>query len=420
STVVAIAIATALAALIPSAIALRRKLRKLPERSGSDFMSLGEVLAVSSPLLATNLIVFALAYADLWIVGAYLLQEDVALYGAALRTVLLVAAPMVIAEAVVPPLIAEIFRGFSDIRLAVIFLNFNGILSAGLLVSALAFIWVFVGATTLSTVMAIAAAVALVCLVPAAVLLRRKLRRLPDGDDDGGSMPLGEVWVVAWPLLMTNLIVFALAYADLWIVGAFLPQEDVALYGAALRTVLLVAAPMVIAEAVVPPLIAELYGQGRRREMERTLRAVATLAGIPGFMVLMVFILFGGPILGLVFGDFYRDAAFVLAVLSVGHLMTISFGLCASALYMTGNQFASMVITTVGSSIAIVGGLLIVEPYGIAGVAVAATAGHIVHSLLSFIVARRRLGVWTHIGFSGLADAASEARSIIRRSRSGR
>jgi O-antigen/teichoic acid export membrane protein len=313
-------------------------------------------------------------------------------------------------------LIAEIFRGFSDIRLAVIFLNFNGILSAGLLVSALAFIWVFVGTTNLPTVISIAAVASLLCVVPAGFLLRRKLGKLPE-ENGGETMKLGEVWSVGWPLLMTNLIVFALAYADLWIVGAFLPQEDVALYGAALRTVLLVAAPMVIAEAVVPPLIAELNSQGRRRELERTLRAVATLAGIPGFVVLVVFIVFGAPIMGLVFGEFYRDAALVLAILSVGHLVTISFGLCVPALYMTGNQFASMVITLAGSSVAILGGFAVVGSFGIVGVAFAAAAGLIIHGFLSFLTARRRIGVWTHVGFSGLSDAVVEAKGLIQRSR---
>lgn len=316
-------------------------------------------------------------------------------------------------------LIAEIFRGFSDIRLAVLFLNFNGVVSAGLLVTALALIWAFAGTTTLSTVFAIAVGAALAALIPSAIALRRKMRGFPK-ESGGATMPAGEVLSVALPLLMTNLIVFALAYADLWIVGAFLPQEDVALYGAALRTVLLVAAPLVIAEAVMPPLIAELHGQGRGRELERMLRGVATLAGIPGFVVLSVFIVFGAPIMGLVFGDFYRDAAFVLAVLSVGYLMTMVFGLCVPALYMTGNQSASMVITAVGSAIAIVGGLLVVEPYGIAGVAIAATAGHFTHSLLSFLVAKRRIGVWTHVGFSGLADIALEARNLMRGSRPGR
>jgi O-antigen/teichoic acid export membrane protein len=41
---------------------------------------------------------------------------------------------------------------------------------------------------------------------------------------------------------------------------------------------------MVIVTAVVPPFIAEMYAQRRRRDLERTLRFTAGLAGISAFL----------------------------------------------------------------------------------------------------------------------------------------
>jgi O-antigen/teichoic acid export membrane protein len=125
---------------------------------------------------------------------------------------------------------------------------------------------------------------------------------------------------------VTNMTLFVGLQTDFWIVGAFRPQEEVAIYGAAVKLVLMVALPLQIVSAVVPPLITELYVQGRRRELERALRATATLAGIPACLVLAVFMTLGGPILGTVYGGYYREGWLVLAVLSAGQLVNVGLG----------------------------------------------------------------------------------------------
>src|SRR3712207_8418435 len=78
---------------------------------------------------------------------------------------------------------------------------------------------------------------------------------------------------------------------------------------------------MVIVTAVAPPLIAEMYFQGRRDDLERALRTMATITGIPALLASMACIFFAGPILGLVYGKHYREAALALALLSIGPLV---------------------------------------------------------------------------------------------------
>ena len=73
------------------------------------------------------------------------------------------------------------------------------------------------------------------------------------------------------------------------------------LYGASARLVIFVATPFVVFSGVIPPLIAELHAQKKMRQLERALRAGATLAGLPAFGVLLVFLLFGPWILGTIF-----------------------------------------------------------------------------------------------------------------------
>jgi O-antigen/teichoic acid export membrane protein len=87
--------------------------------------------------------------------------------------------------------------------------------------------------------------------------------------------------------------------------------------------VFVVTMPLVIIYGFVPPLLAEMYAQGSREELEHTIRSLATLAGIPCFLASVGCIFFAGPILGLVYGNYYREGALVLALLSVGLLTTV-------------------------------------------------------------------------------------------------
>src|SRR5207244_1008185 len=86
-------------------------------------------------------------------------------------------------------------------------------------------------------------------------LLVGKLHRL---GDEGEPLPKGELYALAWPALVTNIAIYLLGTSiDLWILGAFRGQPQVALYGVASRVMFLVATPYLILQGVTPPLIAE-------------------------------------------------------------------------------------------------------------------------------------------------------------------
>ena len=117
---------------------------------------------------------------------------------------------------------------------------------------------------------------------------------------------------------------------------------------------------------------------------------------LPSAATLIAFLLLGSPILGLAFGDFYRDAWPVLAILSIGQLVNVWVGSCGYLLVMTGHQRDMMRISTISCAVSTVGGLLAVREYGLVGVAIATAMGMIVQQTLMLLMARKRCGVWTH------------------------
>ena len=92
---------------------------------------------------------------------------------------------------------------------------------------------------------------------------------------------------------------FALLQADLWILGIYLPKDSVAIYGAASRLCVLVGMPMLIINAFVPPMIAELNARRQELEMESVLRFTATLASVPALIAAGLLIGMSQPIMEL-------------------------------------------------------------------------------------------------------------------------
>jgi O-antigen/teichoic acid export membrane protein len=267
---------------------------------------------------------------------------------------------------------------------------------------------VFVSArhADLPAVVGISAGVTAAVLAFTGFLLVRRTRGLRGP----GRVTRAEMFAVARPLLVTNLGIYLLGSGiDLWILGAFQSDETVSLYGSAARLVVFVATPLIIFSGVIPPLVAELHAQGRTRQLERALRAGATLAGVPALVVLLVFLLFGPWVLGTVYGDFYRQAAPVLAVLATGRLIAVWAGSCGVALMMTGHQRTMMTITVLTGAVSIAGGLLAASSFSgldaAVAVAVVTSAAQVLQNGLQLLFVRRRLGIWTTIHFSPRALA---------------
>lgn len=288
---------------------------------------------------------------------------------------------------------AETFRGFHDIRLASVF----GGLSTGLFTALIFFVlWIFRGHSNLREVVILSTVAGMSTVLLSGVLLGKRFNTLPVG---GREISLEEVLTIAWPLWVTSLTLFVLTQADLWVLGLFRDQDEVAIYGVAVRLVALIAMPLTIVNAVMQPVISDMYSRGKLIQLEKIMRASGTLVAIPAFTVLGLFVVFGDTILGYFFGEFYRGAGLVLLILSTGQLINVWAGSCGLALMLTGNQMLMMKISIVTGLLTILSSLLLVERYGSTGVAGAAALGIILQNILMLLAVRKKLQIWTHADY---------------------
>jgi len=291
-------------------------------------------------------------------------------------------------------LTAETFRGFKRFWPATLY---SGLALDILLVAGFGVLWIAGVRPTLAQAVGMTVAMTAVALVAGMADLWRRVSPL----QGAGTAGLREVTAVSMPLLVSNVANFAVGTGvDLWVVGHFSNTSDVALYGAASRLVFFVATPLIVVSQVVPPIIAELHARGERRQLERTLRSVSTVAGVPAAVVLVAFIIAGGFILSLVYGPYFRGAATVLVILSVARLTAVCTGSSGVTLMMTGHQRTMMLITVGSGTFALVTEILLAPSYGITGVAAATCTAQIMLNLLQLVFARIHVGIWTHARFS--------------------
>lgn len=291
-------------------------------------------------------------------------------------------------------LVAETFRGYQKFWLATLFSGLSvdilGVVVFGLL-------WFGRAHPTLAQAILLTAGVTAASVLAGGFFIVRKVRSL--GHE--GHLRPRDMLSVGWPLVITSAFNFTLGTGiDLWVIGAFRSQEEVALYGAAFRLVFFVATPFIIASQVVPPIIAELYAKGRKHDLESSLREVATVAGIPASIVLLAFLFFGASIMGYVYGNFFREGATVLAILSVARLYAVCTGNSGALLMMTGHQKTMMYITMVSAVFGLTSELLVVRPFGIVGVAVATSIAQIIQNTLQLVFGKLRVGIWSHAELS--------------------
>jgi O-antigen/teichoic acid export membrane protein len=290
-------------------------------------------------------------------------------------------------------LLSEAFRGFHAIRDAVL----HGGVIAGVLnlagfivlagseghVSLAACAWVTAGSTAVAAVVA------------GGALFLRVQRLGPIAPLDGYDY--GDVLRRSLPVLISNTMTFVLTNVHLWVVGAYLPDSEVALYAMPARLVTLVGVTFIIANQVLPPIIGELAARGDKPLMERTLRGTAFAVGVPAMAVVFVFMVAGGPILRIAFGPAYERGAAVLAVLCIGQVANILTGSSLFALLMTGHGVAAMWISGTMGLLAVAACLFAVKSWGALGVAYAVSAVIVVQQLITLLAARRLVGVWTHV-----------------------
>lgn len=301
-------------------------------------------------------------------------------------------------------ILSESFRGFHEYGKAT---TFSGVMANTIIVAILAGVFLILHQSSLRLVLAVSVVATTTSIALAGYIMRQRLAQLVRH----AGTRTRDLLHIGLPLMVTSLSIFLLTQADLWVIGVVGTQEDVAVFGTAVRLCQLLYIPLLISNTVLPPFISELYSQGRNIELEKIIRAMSTIATLPAAVVFLTLVFYGDGILAMMYGDYYKVSYLPLVLIGAGQLVNVWSGSGMMTLVMTGHQRSAMVISIFFGGLIMLGALMAIRPYGIHGVAAVTGSVTAIQALFTLFWVRSKTGLWTHFGMQNMPIVIRKLRS---------
>ncbi|HVU61118.1 MAG TPA: oligosaccharide flippase family protein [Mycobacteriales bacterium] len=301
--------------------------------------------------------------------------------------------------------VAEIFRGFHRVGLAVTF-GFAG--RAVLILGAIGGLAAADAVTVRRVVLVYAVAVCALSVCASLAMLASLGRAThPTRRTADLSVEISAVVRFALPILVYTVANRLLVQGDTLIVGHLASRVDTATYNLASRICNLLFVPYVAGTLVLAPVVAGLWSRNDRDRIERVARAAASVSGGLTCVGCIVAACVGGPAIRVVFGHAYAGGGVLLALLAIGPAAAALTAGAAVVLTSTGHQRATM-IGSVAVTIATLGAEFgLGEHYGARGVAVASGLGSVAQGVAMAVLAWRLVAIrtWPSLAVADLRHA---------------
>ncbi|WP_336765763.1 oligosaccharide flippase family protein [Paenibacillus sp. USHLN196] len=296
---------------------------------------------------------------------------------------------------VIQQFIGETFRGLHEIKYASLF---GGVLSNILYITCLITMMIIgSGQLDLSTVILTVSLSLLLNCILGGWILRKKLKSFPNHDQGTvlttDKVKSSVIFRVSYPIMLSNVAIFFLTSTDLWILGVFQSEDQVAIYGAAVRLIATINFFGVLLNLVLSTHISEKYASGQLNELEKTGKLVTFIVTLPAIFLVLVFMFLGEEILGVFFGSYYSKAEPILIVLSIGQVINLLVGPSGLILTLTGNERMMLKISLFTSCITITGACIAAKLAGPVEVAIVMVAGLVLQNAILLYATKKKLGI---------------------------
>lgn len=193
------------------------------------------------------------------------------------------------------------------------------------------------------------------------------------------------MWLVGMSAILTN--------ADTILVGALIGPAEAGVYRVASQLAMFVGLPLTAVSVAMAPSISALHATGRLDELRERARMAARSVLIGAIGIAAGIGVFGPYVLAAFGPEFAR--AYVPSMILVGAYVIHSAMATASyLLFMTAHERTAMFIFTAGIVVNVIGNLLLIPEYGMAGAAIATG------SSLCLVAVTCALLVWRLIGIN--------------------
>ncbi len=291
-------------------------------------------------------------------------------------------------------LVVESLRGLNDIKNASIY---GTLLKNVLILIILVGVWILIDDINVTTVITSITVAILLTLALSSNKLHTNISALKQQSLDQNQndrYPIANIIRMSAPFFLNALTAIIIVRIGIWVVGYYLPKDDVAIYGACLQLVLLVIIPLTIINAILPPLVSNLFfNESNNTKLQTILRTCATVAGIPSIFALLLFVFYGAEVLALVFGEFYSKGALILLAFAIGQSTNMLVGPTGTVLKMTNHQSLLLKVNIIFGILTTVFSIYTAKYHGLTATAFVTAISMVTKNLYTHYLVRKHVGV---------------------------
>ena len=197
---------------------------------------------------------------------------------------------------------------------------------------------------------------------------------------------------VSLPLLLIAGMHIILKRTDIVMIGIFRGSEDAGIYSAASRISDLVVFALMAINAILAPMVSELYHTGRKQELQRIITLAARAIFVFTLMVSIILAVSGKFVLGL-FGLEFIIAFVPLLILLTGQMVNSLAGSVGLIMTMTGHQNQAGAIIATSAATNIILNAILIPLLGLSGAAISTAFTMVLWNIAMLIYVQRRLGL---------------------------
>jgi O-antigen/teichoic acid export membrane protein len=179
--------------------------------------------------------------------------------------------------------------------------------------------------------------------------------------------------------------------ADMLMIGGMLGTTEVGFFSAANRYAQFLPFPLYAVNSLAAPMIASLYAEGRRAEIQRVVSLGALGIGCMAIPAAVFLIVAGRPLLR-IYGVEFVQGYDALVWLTIGQLTTALGGSVTQLMTMTGHHRPAARIVGASAVLKLTLNVILIPRFGIAGAGMATAASIVLANLGMVIFVRRKLG----------------------------
>ena len=183
---------------------------------------------------------------------------------------------------------------------------------------------------------------------------------------------------------IVNILLFAISWSDLIILGVFRSSQEAGIYFASKRTALMLNLLLISLNTIFAPLISHLYAGRKYNHLDHVFKTGTQWILILGLPFFLVMVFFSRELLSL-FGPHFETGQMCLIVLAFGQLINISVGSVGYLLMMTGHQRWMVFNSIFLIILVILLTVLLIPQYGILGAAYANASAIVLINLAALV-----------------------------------